>query len=74
MTPQEKALKLIKITFERMAKATNYKGVEKDGGKHFGILEDISKKIAIDFISEINKENLINTPYWEYVKSEIVKM
>lgn len=83
MKAQNKALQLIKITFERLAKTTNYKGINEDGGKKFGILEDLSKKIAIDFVEEMIKEfkksdSLYATnflaKYWIDVKNEIIKM
>ena len=43
MTAKEKATELIKISFEKIAKTSNYKGIQKDGGKLFYIIEDLSK-------------------------------
>ena len=53
---KQKATELIKISFEKIAEASNYKGVKKDGGKYFGIIEDLSKKIAKDYIKIIIRE------------------
>jgi hypothetical protein len=81
MEAKKKAVQLVKITFEKVANASNYKGVQKDGGKQFGIIEDLSKKIALDFVNEMIKEfeksdSLYATNflanYWKDVKSEIV--
>lgn len=81
MTPKEKATQLIKISFEKIANASNYKGVQKDGGKSFGIIENLSKKIAKDYIKIIVKEidNFDRTDvfvqkqidFWNDVVSEI---
>lgn len=81
MNAKQKATELIKISFEKIANATNYKGVKKDGGKSFGIIEDLSKKIAKDYIKIIIKEldNFDRTDgfvqkqidFWNDVVSEI---
>lgn len=76
MIPKEKSIKLVKITFEKVANASNYKGVLNDGGKKFVLIEDLSKKIAIEFVDEIVKEfeksDLAHaTKYWRDVHSEI---
>lgn len=81
MNAKQKAVKLVKITFEKVANATNYKGVQKDGGKTFGIIEDLSKKIAKDFIKEIiselkefdNSDGYAQSriEYWENVQNEM---
>ena len=81
MKAKEKAVKLVKITFEKVANATNYKGVKNDGGKTFSIIEDLSKKIAKDFIKETISElkefdNLdgyaqSRIEFWENVQSEM---
>ena len=56
MKAKLKATELIKISFEKIANASNYKSVQKDGGKSFGVIEDLSKKIAKDYIKLIVKE------------------
>jgi len=56
LTAKEKATKLLAITFNKIADATNYKGVQNDGGKLFAKLEDIAKKISLDFTDEIIRE------------------
>ena len=55
MNAKQKATELIKISFEKIANASNYKSVQKDGGKSFGVIEDLSKKIAKDYIKLIVK-------------------
>lgn len=81
MNAKHKATELIKISFEKIANASNYKGVQKDAGKSFGIIEDLSKKIAKDYIKLIVKEidNFDRTDgfvqkqidFWNDVVSEI---
>jgi hypothetical protein len=81
MNTKEKAVKLVKITFEKVANATNYKSVKNDGGKTFGIIEDLSKKIAKDFIKETiselkefdNSDGYAQSriEYWENVQNEM---
>jgi hypothetical protein len=81
MKANKKAVKLVKITFEKIANATNYKCVKNDGGKIFGIIEDLSKKIAKDFIKETisELEEFDNSDgyaqgridYWRNVESEL---
>jgi len=81
MKAKEKAVKLVKITFEKVANATNYKGVKNDGGKLFGVIEDLSKKIAKDFIKETiselkefdNSDGYAQSriDYWQNVESEM---
>ena len=81
MKAKQKATELIKISFEKIANASKYKGVQKDGGKSFGIIEDLSKKIAKDYIKIIVKEidNFDRTDgfvqkqidFWNDVVSEI---
>jgi hypothetical protein len=81
MKAKLKATELIKISFEKIANASNYKGVQKDGGKSFGVIEDLSKKIAKDYIKIIVKEidNFDRTDgfvqkqidFWNDVVSEI---
>jgi hypothetical protein len=56
MKAKQKATELIKISFEKIANASNYKGVQKDDGKSFSIIEDLSKKIAKDYIKIIVSE------------------
>jgi hypothetical protein len=85
MTPKKKALELIKVTFEPIADATNYKGVENDGGKKFGSIEDIAKNVAKKTVKELINENNFykdsstNTSkgrliFWQNVLDEIDKM
>ena len=81
MTPKEKAVKLVKITFEKVSIATNYKCVKYDGGKTFRIIEDLSKKIAKDLIKETiselkefdNSDGYAQSriDYWPNVQTEI---
>ncbi len=81
MKAKLKATELIKISFEKIANASNYKGVQKDWGKSFGVIEDLSKKIAKDYIKIIVKEidNFDRTDgfvqkqidFWNDVVSEI---
>lgn len=77
MTAKEKATELIKISFEKIAKTSNYKGIQKDGGKLFYIIEDLSKKIAKDYIKiileELNNTSCFQekTKYWNDVILEI---
>lgn len=81
MKSKEKAEKLVKITFEKIANSTNYISVKNDGGKTFFIIEKLSKNIAKDFIKEIISElkefdNSVfyaqsRIEYWENVKNEI---
>ncbi len=81
MKAKLKATELIKISFEKIANASNYKGVQKDEGKSFGVIEDLSKKIAKDYIKIIVKEidNFDRTDgfvqkqidFWNDVVSEI---
>ena len=81
MNAKQKATELIKISFEKIANASNYKSVQKDGGKSFGVIEDLSKKIAKDYIKLIVKEieNFDRTDgfvqnqidFWNDVVSEI---
>jgi len=81
MNAKQKATELIKISFEKIANASNYKGVQKDGGKSFGVIENLSKKIAKDYIKIIVKEidNFDRTDgfvqkqidFWDNVVSEI---
>lgn len=81
MESKKKAVQLVKITFEKVANASNYKGLRKDGGEQFAIIEELSKKIAIDFVNEMIKEfeksdsmyatNFLAN-YWKDVKSEII--
>ncbi len=53
MSSKEKANELVKETFEIIANASNYKGVKNGDDKKFGIIEDLSKKVAINFVNEI---------------------
>ena len=81
MNAKQKATELIKISFEKIANASNYKSVQKDGGKSFGVIEDLSKKIAKYYIKLIVKEieNFDRTDgfvqnqidFWNDVVSEI---
>lgn len=56
MTAKKKALELIKVTFEPIANATNYKGIKNGDDKKFGQIEDIAKNVAKKFVNEIIKE------------------
>ena len=78
MNAKEKAVKLVKISFDKIAKATNYKGVAHDKGFKFGLLNDLSKAIALDYVNEIiqvitNIETEhacgFNSYYWQEVKN-----
>lgn len=75
MTPKEKAVKLVKISFDKIAIKTNYKGVLNDKGKQFGILNELSKSIALDYVNEVL--NILfqhhEIDYWKEVKQEIQK-
>lgn len=56
MKPKEKAKELVKLSFNTIANNSNYKPVNKDGGKQFLLIEKVSKQIAIDFIQEIKSQ------------------
>ena len=56
MTPKKKALELIKVTFEPIANATNYKGVKNGDDKKFGQIENIAKNVAKKIVNEIIEE------------------
>jgi hypothetical protein len=80
MEAKEKAIELIKITFEKICNSSNYKGVNHDGGKQFSIIEKLSKKIAQEFVDEIIEEvreyadtnfHQERMKYWQEVKKEI---
>ena len=81
MKTKQKAVELVKITFEKVVKVSNYKSVKNDGGKAFGMIEDLSKKIAKDFIKEILAElkefdsmdgySTSRINYWQEVDMEL---
>ena len=83
MTSKEKALELIKVTFEPIANATNYKGVKNGDDKEFEVMEEISKNVAKKFVNEIieerfrekvSKYNNDRIKFWKNVLVEIEGM
>ena len=83
MDEKEKAIKLVQITFGKIADASAYRGVHFDGGKKFSIIEGLSKKIAINIIEEIVNEikrsddltqDYLIESYLERVVSEIANL
>lgn len=85
---KEKAVELVKISFDIIVKSVNYKPVQKDGGKSFYAVEKIAKKIALKYVDEIINENhlldnyhcdfteklVIRAYYWNEVKSKLEKL
>jgi hypothetical protein len=80
MNSNEKAVKLVKITFDKIAKASKYKGIKNGDDKKFGLIEKIAKEISIEYVNEMiaefkNSDSLYATnylvEYWEQVKQEI---
>jgi len=83
MTSKEKALELIKVTFEPIANATNYKGVKNGDDKKFEVIEEVSKNVAKKFVNEIieerfrekvSKYNNDRIKFWQNVLIEIEGM
>ena len=81
MNQKQKATQLVKISFNKIADASSYKGIKNGDDKQFKIIEDLSKKIAKDFINEIvnelksvgQKDKYIQNrlDFWESVNLEI---
>ena len=67
MEEKEEALRLIKISFDKIVKVTDYKGDDK----LFKQIQDIAKQIALDFLTEIEPTQ---EDYWDKVKNHIKSM
>jgi len=77
MTPKEKAIEMISKQFDIIAKASNYKGLKKEGEKKFYTIENIAKQCAqIGIKSILNQYSVdsIYKGYWEEVGKEIEKL
>lgn len=77
MTPKEKATEMVRKQFDIIAKASNYKGLKKEGEKKFYAIENIAKQcatIGVNSILDLDSGDAIDKDYWQNVKDEIVKL
>lgn len=77
MIPKEKATEMVIKQFDIIAKASNYKGLKKEGEKKFYAIENIAKQcatIGVDSILDLDSGDSIDKDYWQEVKKQIEKL
>jgi len=77
MTAKEKATEMVRKQFDIIAKASNYKGLKKEGENKFYVIENVAKQcatIGVDSILDLDSGDAIDKGYWQEVKQEIEKL